>query len=259
MNWLQLLIAALGGGITVKLLDIGYQELRYWMDRSRTAEQFVDEHLDQLLKAADELVGKLRSLAERDFKTLYNAEAARESLESADFGSLLFLFARFWAQIEIVRQEGLSVAINRDKRGRHLQDFLDCLESRRVRIVDRITQRAIGEVMVEGQAGNLQTLPFIKFAKSFETDPEIRRWVLPLAKVISRVRHTKERQQILQYGIVIHAMIDNLDPKHFVTRQRPSYPNKLTRRSWRDLKFRVFRRYLAFVLESEKYIGILKK
>ena len=145
-GWFELLAAALGGGITVKALDIAYQELRHRSERSRSAVRFVDEHLDPLLKAADELVGKLRSLAESDFRRLHDIPGDVDFLGSPDFSSLLYLFGRFWARIEILRQQGLSVAMSRDERGKRLQSFLDCLESRRVRIVDRISQRAVGEI-----------------------------------------------------------------------------------------------------------------
>ncbi len=258
-GWFQLLTAALGGGVTVKALDILYQEFRHRSERSRSAELFVDEHLDPLLKAADELVGKLRSLAESDFRKLHNIEPSAETLESHDFSSLLFLFGRFWARIEIIRQDGLSIAMSQDERGKQLQNFLNCLESRRVRIVDRISQRAVGEIMLEGRDGNLDTIAFIDFVKAFETDTETRRWVSPLARILSRTRHTSERQRLLQYGAVVHALIDTLDPKHLVTRMRPSYPNKLTRRSWRDLKYRVFGQYLKFAQNPGKYLGPPKK
>jgi len=242
IGWFQLLTAALGGGVTVKALDIFYQEFRQRSERTRSAQRFVDEHLDPLLKAGDELVGKLRSLAENDFKELRDLNPETEKLQSTEFGGLLFLFARFWARVEIFRRQGLSVAIGEDDRGKRLQNFLDCLESRRVRIVDRIAQRAVGEVMVERQPGTLDTTSFVDFVKSYETNVEMRRWVRPLVMVLARTHHTHERQQLLQYGVVVHALIDTLDPKHFVTRNRPSYANKLTRRSWRDLRYRVFGR-----------------
>lgn len=254
-GWFQLLAVALGSGFTVKVLDILYQEFRHRSDSSQSAKQFVDEHLDPLLKAADELMGKLRSLAESDFRKIHDVNPDAERFESHDFSGLLFLFGRFWARIEIIRQEGLSVALNQDERGKRLQNFLDCLESRRIRVVDRISQRAVGEIMVKRQDGQLNTMPFIEFVKLFETDAETRRWVSPLARILSRTRHTSERQQLLQYGVVIHALIDSLDPKHLVTRDRPSYPNKLSRRSWRDLKYRVFGQYLPFVRRNTKYLG----
>jgi hypothetical protein len=78
-EWFKLITAALGGGLTVKLFDIVYQEIRRHFDQSQSAKRFVDEHLDPLLKAADELVGKLRSLADDDFKELYDVGGGRST------------------------------------------------------------------------------------------------------------------------------------------------------------------------------------
>lgn len=107
IGWLQLLTAALGGGFVVKTLDILYQEVVRRIERASTAKQFVDDHLDPILKAADELVGKLRSLAENDFRDLRGSRADLVRFDSPNFGSVLFLFAVFWAQVEIYRREGL--------------------------------------------------------------------------------------------------------------------------------------------------------
>jgi hypothetical protein len=251
IGWFQLLTAALGGGFVVKALDILYQEILRRIERSRSAKQFVDDHLDPILKAADELVGKLRSLAENDFQEIRGSSADLAKPSSPNFGSVLFLFALFWARIEIYRREGMSVATSNDQRGRRLNSFLDCLESRGARLVDRITQRAIGESML---AGDRSTKDYIKFVQTLEDDERSRRWLDPVAVVLTRTHHTSERQKLLQYGAIVHAMVDTLDPNHLVTRERPSYPNKLSRRSWRDLKYRVFGRYLPFV-DSHKYLG----
>lgn len=131
---------------------------------------------------------------------------------------------------------------------------MDCLESRGVRIVDRITQRAVGEATLSEEN---TTKPYITFVATIESDGGVRRWFSPLALVLSRAHHVSERQRLLQYGVVVHAMLDTLDPGHLVTRKRPSYPNKLSRRSWRDLRYRVFGRYLPFVTSS-KYLGPAK-
>jgi len=147
VSWGQLFVAALGGGFTVKLLDIAHQEYRRWKEQSTSAEQFVDKHLDPLLKSADELTGKLRALAERDFKPIHRV--TDNCLSNPDFASVVFLFGKFWAQVEIIRRKGMSVAMAKDERGLQLQNFFDCLESRRVRIVDRIVQRAIAETFFE--------------------------------------------------------------------------------------------------------------
>src|SRR5688572_28058923 len=120
-EWAKLLTAALGGGIVVKLLDILYQEVRRRLDNAQSSRRFVDEYLDPLLKAADEVVGKLRSLADEDFKSMHNISLDQERIDNHDVVSLLFLIARLWANIEIIRNEGLSVSIIKDVRGQRLQ------------------------------------------------------------------------------------------------------------------------------------------
>lgn len=256
VTWLQIVSAALGGGATVKCLDIVYQEFHQRSERKRSAKKFVDDHLDPVLKAADELFGKIRALAEADFKSLRETSQNTNSQQrAANEQAVAFLFALFWARIEILNVQAMSVALTESKRGKLLQSFLDCLESRRVRIVDRISQRAVGELMINGEHEPLTTKHFVAFAKAFDDDAEARKWLAPLLHILRRTHHTRERQQLLQYGVVIHAFIDTLDPKHLVTRDRPSYPNKLSRRSWRDLRYRVFGRYLAFVATVSKYIG----
>jgi hypothetical protein len=261
-DWFKLLTAALGGGFVVKLLDIMYQEVRRRSDRAQSGKRFVDEHLDPLLKTADEMVGKLRSLADEDFKSIHDVNPANphvEGIANLDFGSLLFLLVRLWANIEIIRQEGLAVSIVKDVRGQRLQSFMDCIESRRVRIVDRISQRATAELMLTRRDRKLETIGFIEFIKLIETDTEAQRWIAPVIHSLSRTRHTAERQRILQYGAVIHAMIDTLDPDHHASRNRPSYPNKLSKKSRRDLKYRVFGQYLKFVPNTQKYLGPPKR
>ncbi len=256
IGWSQFALAAFGGGLTVKLLDLAYIEIRRHFDSSKSAKQFVDEHLDPLLKAADELVGKLCSLAEQDFKALHDVEPFPETVHNHDYSGLLYLFARFWARVEIFRQEGLSIEIAKDRRGKYLQNFLDCLESRRVRIIDRISQRAIGEMMISHEPdGRMKILPFVQFIRLFETDQSMRRWLEPLAVFISQTQSTRERQQLLQNCAILHALIDTLDQNHDVTKERPFSFNKLSKRSWRDLKYRVFGVYLKFVKKSEKYTG----
>jgi len=251
LEWAKVLVAAIGGGFIVKLLDIAYLELRRRDERRKSTTSFVDQHLDPLLKAADELVGKLLSLGKEDFKTFAEIDA-EAPFAHPDFGSTAYLVARFWAQIEILRQQALYVSISEEERGRWLQAFLDSLESRGVRLIDRISQRAVGETLMA--ASGTTTLRYIEFIKSLES-PDTARWLAPLADLLKKATHTTERQQLLQYGIVVHAMIDTLDAAHSVTRDRPAIPNKLSKQTWRDLKYRVFGTYLTFVTAPEKYIG----
>jgi hypothetical protein len=251
LEWTKVFVAAIGGGLFVKILDIVYLEFRRRDEKQQSATKFVDQHLDPLLKAADELVGKLHSLGKEDFRSL-SGLSEDDPFSHPDFGSTAYLIARFWAQIEILRQQALYVSISEDQRGRQLQSFLDCMESRRVRLIDRISQRAVGETLI-ANSGTV-TVRYIDFIKSLE-HPDTERWLSPLKALLTKAMHTTERQQLLQYGAVVHAMIDTLDTGHSVTRDRPAIPGKLSRQTWRGLKYRVFGTYLVFVSEPEKYIG----
>src|SRR5205807_2084021 len=128
------------------------------------------------------------------------------------------------------------------KQGALLLKFLRSLESRRVRLVDRAWQRAIGELLIAENGLRKDTINFRDFVELYEAHERMRRWLRPLEE---RLRDTtrdrqRTRQRVLQYGVVIHAFIDTLDPKHRTTRARPAYPNKLTRRAKREIIGRVF-------------------
>jgi hypothetical protein len=251
LEWAKVFVAAIGGGFVVKLLDIGYLEFRRRDEKQQSVANFVDQHLDPILKAADELVGKLLSLGKEDFQSLADIPEDNPFGDS-DFGSTAYLIARLWAQIEVLRQQALYVSISEDQRGRWLQQFLNCMESRGVRLLDRISQRAVGETLIADSGA--ATVRYIDFINSVETS-DAARWLAPLAILLRKATHTTERQQLLQYAVVVHAMIDTLDPGHSVTRDRPAIPGKLTKQTWRDLKYRVFGTYLTFVADVEKYVG----
>ena len=136
-----------------------------------------------------------------------------------------------------------------------------CIESRRVRIVDRISQRAVAELTLAGGNGDGRgdVCSFIEFVRKVESDPEAQRWMEPLKHFLSRTLHTSVRQRLLQYGVIAHAMIDTLDPEHQVSRSRPSYPNKLSKRTKQSLKYRVFGVYLKFIPEPRKHLGSPKR
>ncbi len=249
-NLVTLFAAAVSGGIVVKLLDIAYQELRKYFDHRYQNKSYVDSHLEPFLKSADELVGKLRAHIESDFKTVTPMRSNRISIEDHEIASLIYLLCRFWSQVEIIRSRGLTNTFTDEARGKKLYSFIDCMESKRVRLLPRIVQRAIGEMMTV----NHDPITFIAFCEKFNSDEIFQMWVAPLLHTVNRYNHTTQRQTLLQYGIVVHAMIDTLDAKHRITRERPSWPNKLSRKSWRALRYRVFGTYIKDV-KWDKYIG----
>jgi hypothetical protein len=234
------------------------QGLRQRLESKSAAARVVSTQLDPLLKSADELQGKLRSLAEEDFREFRpSGEADVNATQTVNLCSTLYLFAQFWGRLEILRRESFHAELTKNPRGKLLMDFLRCLESKHVRLVDRAWQRAIGELVFAEVRPSYDLVTFREFVEKYETIERVRTWVRPLEDILRETRFRRARQRVLQYGVIVHALIDTLDPHHRTTRERPAYPNKLTRRAKRDLIGRVFGVYLTGVKRTQKYTGIL--
>lgn len=248
--------ASLGGGLVVKIADLIYLEYQRRREASETSQQIVNRHLDPVLKAADELVGKLRALALHDFVEFKSHAAPKEGQSaSIELTNFLYLFGQFWARVQILRIEGLYVNLAANEKGKRLKSFLDTLETRGVRVVDRPCQRGMGESLIEQRGNSLSALTYHQFVQHYRSDGTFREWFEPLQNRVLQISHTQHRQELLLYGSVLHALIDTLDPEHLITQDRPSWSNKLTKKSRRDLKFRIFKNYLPFVSNINKYVA----
>jgi hypothetical protein len=233
------------------------QGLRQRLESKSVAARVVSKQLDPLLKSADELQGKLRSLAEEDFREFRpSGEEDVNAIQTVNLCSTLYLFAQFWGRLEILRRESFHAELTKNPRGKLLMDFLRCLESKRVRLVDRAWQRAIGELVFAEVRPFYDLVTFREFVEKYENIERVRTWVRPLEDILRETRFRRARQRVLQYGVIVQALIDTLDPHHRTTRERPAYPNKLTRRAKHDLIGRVFGVYLTRVKCTQKYTGI---
>ncbi len=250
-------IGALSSPLVLWALGSTVTEVRKRRQNIRAGRRILAMQLDPLLKAADELQGKLRSLAEEDFEEFRCMPA--DHLQPADtinLCSALYLFAQFWGRLELLRRESFHAELARNRDGAVLLRFLRCLESKRVRLVDRAWQRAIGESVLVAGEPRAETVSFKGFVEEYERTERLRAWLEPLEKVLRETRYPRARRRVLQYGVVVHALIDTLDPRHYTTKKRPAYPNKLSRRAKRELIGRVFAIYLPDVRRLEKYTGI---
>jgi hypothetical protein len=255
VGWIDLLGASFFGGIAVKGLDFLYQEYRRKSETRKSARDLVDRHLDPILKAADELVGKIRSLAQSDFRELVRAGNPKDIRFDHWFPYLdiAYLFAQFWSRIQIMRMESIFVNLSSDHRGGRLLDFVRTLESTKTRLFERARERGIGETLIEYQGPNIRMLTYKEFVEHFLSSMEFRQWFLPLISILTQLNHTRTRQRLLVYGAILHALIDSLDHKHLVTGERPGWANKFTTKSRRSLKFLIFAEYLPFVTEARRY------
>lgn len=264
-DWADLLSAALGGGLVVKLADYGLAWLTRKSETTATARELVDKHLDPVLKAADELTGKIRSLSVEDFQGLPrfpSRDPAHPSLPyPVELANLVYLFAYFWGRIEILRRESIYVSLTADSRGKDLVAFVRCLESRQTRIVDRARQRALGELVLTTDSIGLRCLTFYEFAEKLTTSARDLDWTHELAIIITSATAkggaSKKafRYPIITYGLILHAMVDHLDPEHRTTNDRPAFGHKLSPRAGATLRFRVLDQYLPFVENPWKYTG----
>lgn len=247
------LVGGAGGALAVKIIDVIYSEFKRRSEHKESAANVVEKNLDPILKAADDLVGKLFSLQRSDFKSLSLSKSPSNINDEVELTSLFYYFANFWARIQILRQESIYVNLNGTKEGKQLQKFIRTLESRRVRLLDKALQRAIGDSIVIKTGGQTATLTYYEFVENYKHVDRLAYWFDPLYSVFANIHKINILQRILIYVTIIHALLDTLDTKHLYSPKRPAWPNKLTSKNRRELKFRIFGLYLTFVKTPQKY------
>lgn len=261
IGWLDIFGAGFVGGLFVKIFDYIYKEYTRRAEEQQSAKNLINRHIDPILKSTDELVGKIRSLAQSDFREIVNAPDPKETNFESWFPylNLIYLFAQFWSRIQILRIESLFVNLGSDRRGKQLLDFIKALESTKTQLVERSWQRGMGESLIEYTDNGVRSISYFEFVHKFLTNDEYRKWYQPLVSSLIHINHKREKQRLLVYGVILHALIDTLDNKHLVTHNRPGWPNKLTTKSMRNLRYRLFRVYLPFVPNSKCYYSVSQK
>ncbi|MFH1852454.1 MAG: hypothetical protein ABIA75_08925 [Candidatus Neomarinimicrobiota bacterium] len=254
-SWLKIIIALFSGGMLVKLFEYFYVQK---VNDRKSAAQLINKNLDPILKAADELVGKIRYLAQSDFDEFSYTDRP-EGLEFSDWFTYLdsiYLFVQLWARIQIMRLEGIYTNLALNKRGALLLAFIRALESSKNQIVKRGWQRGMGESLIKQINEKYYTITFAEFTDRFLAEAGFRRWFDPLIAILENLDYQDDRQTLLVYGIIIHAMINTLDEKHQVTGRKPGWANKLTGKSRRLLQYRIFQIYLPFVKNPRQYYQV---
>lgn len=259
-SWWPLLASSVGGGFVVKLFDYLHDEIRRYREQTHTAKDLLLQHHDPILKAADELVGEMRSLAISDFRDfravgdqqLVEVRALRQS-------AAIFYVVQFWSRLQLLKQETGYTALAAGPEGPRLHRFIQHLESRAVRIVDRTWQRAAGEAILIGDSGARRPMNLYEFTDRYQSNEEFRAWFAPLSQLFdSTAKDKSSRQRLLKYGVVLHALIDTQDPKHVVTTRRDPWPHKLSNAVRKELRYGTFGEHLPFVT-AERYLSAPKK
>ncbi len=249
----------LSGGALWEFIKFIHPIIKESSERKREAYAFLSQNIDPILKAADELYGKLVSLSDEDFaafKTLSNSGSDEKSFDQ-NKKYTCYLFAQFWAQLEHIRIQSRYSSITRLKKGVHLLRFIHTFETRKFRVLDRSLQRMIGETMIAGSNGGFRVMSLNDFVRKLENKKPsgVNKLISHLEGELDRAYDKDTRQRILRYGIIVSSFVNHFDPEHKFTLKRKIYVNKLTPASKRILGNFLFRLYLPFVSTPKRYYG----
>lgn len=251
---LNTIMSFIAGSAGVEIVKSLYPELKQYVSQRRDSKLVFGENIGPILKASEELYGKLLSLSEEDFIPLYKNTNDTAAINNRRY--VCYLFAQFWAQLEYIRIQNKHTYVSKTKKGRELLKFIATCESRKYRILDRYEQRIIGETMINGANQYFKIMSLHEFLSHFETpNSSINKWIILLEETLISSKDKQQKQRILRYGIIINALIEHFDPNHKIVYQRKSYSNKLSNNSYRILKYDLFQNFLPFIKNTERLIG----
>jgi hypothetical protein len=251
------LLSAVTGGALWEGFKFLYPEVKRKIDTYKEANDLLFKSIDPLLKAADELYGKLWSLAKEDFATIINKENSISRNPEHNLQYIQYLFAQFWANLEYIRIQNQYTSLSRIKKGRQLIRYIETFESRHFRILDRSVQRIIGESLIEYSSQKFTIMSLNEFMNEISgTNPRFAEWIKQLEDFLNSVKDKKYRQQVLKYGIIIATLIDHFDPDYKVVRRRDIYLNKLTIKSKKELEKNLLNHYLPFKKNPDNYYKV---
>lgn len=253
-NILQLILATITGATIWEGFKFFYPDIQQYFKTKRAAEKVFYDNLDPILKASSELYGKIESLAKEDFATFVNLKKSNSANPIHNQKYILYLFAQFWAQLEYLRLQSQYIDLSKIKKGNELLRFIETIESRRHRILDRSMQRIIGECLISNKDQKFRIMTLKEFLETLENENStLSKWIGELEKKLLNVNYKDQRQVILRFGIIVAVLIDHFDPKHKTVRRRQIYKNKLSPKSKELLNKYLFEHYLKFVRNKIQY------
>ena len=248
------LIALVSGGAIWEGLKFFYPDIKRPIQARIDAKKSFYKNLDPILKSANEFYGKIESLSKEDFSTFIAPANSNSKKPEHNQNYICYLFAQFWAQLEYLRLESQYTSLSRINKGEELLKFIDTIESRKYRILDRSLQRIIGESLITEEKQKFRVLTLKEFLDGVN-NPEstLSNWINYLKEVLNNTSDKEQRQIILRFGIIVTALMEHFDPKYKTVRQRSVYKNKLNPKSKRIIKEHLMKRYLSFVKKKDRY------
>ncbi|MFA7116601.1 MAG: hypothetical protein WC140_05145 [Bacteroidales bacterium] len=253
-EYLKAILSIVSGGVLWEGFKFFYPDIKKILGYRIDAKNTLYENLDPILKSSDELLGKLESLAKEDFATYVNPSNSNSNSPKHNKRYIVYLFAQFWAQLEYLRLKSQYNSLAKIKKGKELLSFIDTIESRKFRILDRSIQRIIGQSLITNSNQKFKVMTLNEFMIEYEKpDSAIAIWGKKLEDTLQSVDDKKNRQTILLFGVIISMLINHFDPKHKSVRKRVVYKSKLSQRSKKIIKNRLLNQYLKFIKSKEEY------
>ncbi|MDO6804003.1 hypothetical protein Q4595_16275 [Wenyingzhuangia sp. 1_MG-2023] len=252
MNYTYI-ITLFSGGVVWEVVKFFYPDIKNYLEKRKKAKEILHKNLDLAIKSADELYGKLESLSKEDFATFINIQNSNSNSPEHNQIYTCYLFAQFWASLEIIRLQSNYSSITRLKKGKELIRFIETIESRKFRILDRSKQRIIGESMIINADDKFKIVSLYTFFYKIENDTVFNKWINELKNTILSSKKKEIRQQILTHGLISAMFIDHFDSKEEISRRRKIYKNKLSRKSKVIIKNVLLTHYLKFIENKENY------
>jgi hypothetical protein len=256
MSVVYSIISFISGAFLWEFFKFLFPELKqYFLIKKRAKETFYN-NIDMLLKASDQLYGKMLSLSKEDFMTFIDSSKSSSKDPELNKIYIYYLFCNFWAQLEHLRIKNEYYSLIKIKKGKQLIKFIETFESRKYRILDRSTQRIIGEQLLIQNNQKFTFMSLNEFYYEFTNEKsQLYDCVKKLENKFSEMNKSEVKQKVLVYGMIVSMMINNYDSKHTFIRERPLYINKLNQKSKEMIKHNLLEFYLNFVKKKEQYYG----
>jgi chaperonin cofactor prefoldin len=253
-NTPQLIFATISGAMIWEGFKFFYPDIKQYFKSRNAAKKVFYNNLDPILKASSELYGKIESLAKEDFATFVNLKKSNSTNPIHNQKYILYLFAQFWAQLEYLRLQSQYIDLSKIKEGNQLLRFIETIESKRHRILDRSMQRIIGECLISNNDQKFRIMTLKDFLETIENENNtLSKWIGELEKKLLNVNYKEQRQVILRFGVIVAVFIDHFDPKHKNVRRREIYKHRLSPRSKELLNKYLFGHYLKFIKNKDQY------
>ena len=249
------ILAIISGGVLWEALRFFWPDIKRPFIERKSAKNSFYKNLDPILKASGELYGKLESLAKEDFSTFTNPKESNSSDPQHNQKYIYYLFAQLWAQLEFLRLESQYTSLSKINEGSELLCFIDTLESKKYRVLDRSLQRIIGESLITNHNQKFRILTLKEFLDDLENknDTSLSKWIRSLELKLDKIGDKKIRQEFLRFGLIVGMLIDHFDPKHKTVRKRGVFINKLSIKSKQMIKWNLFKFYLPYIKKKERY------